>query len=301
MSTSPVHSDQTIASSDGTELYVQKWTSAAPQPSNKAELVILHGYLEHSTRYREFSEYLCEKGHINITTWDFRGHGKSGGTKGFCRSFAEYHADLDTVLQTIPKNSSSSNSAANIFVLGHSNGGLTALDYIRAHSMKEKKLLPIPIRGWILTSPFLAPAEALPYVSVLASKVLGNWIPTLSMKAELPRSHLTSDQEKQKAHADDPLILEKFTVGWALQSMKTMKKVQAVKVLDPTVVPALLFLYSGKDKVASSSMNQKVSQQIECQDKTVICREEEEHEILNEVKRTETYDIIQEWILKRCA
>jgi alpha-beta hydrolase superfamily lysophospholipase len=49
------------------------------------------------------------------------------------------------------------------------------------------------------------------------------------------------------------------------------------------------------------SVNQKFSEQLECQDKTVICREEEEHEILNEVKRTETYDIIQAWILKRCA
>jgi acylglycerol lipase len=292
MSTSPVHSDQTIASSDGTELYVQKWTSAQP----KAELVILHGYLEHSGRYREFSEYLCEKGHVNITTWDFRGHGKSGGTKGFCRSFAEYHTDLDTVLQTIPKNS---NSAKVVFVLGHSNGGLTILDYIRVYSSENK--LPIPIRGWIFTSPFLAPADALPYVSVLASKVLGNWFPTLSMKAELPTAHLTSDKEKQQAHIDDPLNLEKFTVGWALQSMKTMKKVKAIKVLDPNVVPALLFLYSGKDKVASTSVNQKFSEQLECQDKTVICRQEEEHEILNEVKRTETYDIIQDWILKRCA
>jgi alpha-beta hydrolase superfamily lysophospholipase len=300
MSTSPVHSDQTIASSDGTELYVQKWTSSEP----KAELVILHGYLEHSGRYREFSEYLCEKGHINITTWDFRGHGKSGGVKAFCRSFADYHADLDTVLQTIPKNTNNntttdSNNSPKVFVLGHSNGGLTTLDYIRVHSLENK--LPVPIQGWIVTSPFLAPAEALPFVSVLASKVLGNWFPTLSMKAELPTAHLTSDPEKQKAAADDPLMLKQFTVGWALQSMKTMKKVQAVKVLDPSVVPALLFVYSGKDKVASPSMNQKISEQLECQDKTVICREEEEHEMLNEVKRTETYDIIQEWILKRCA
>jgi acylglycerol lipase len=290
MSTSPIHSDQTIASSDGTELYVQKWTSAQP----KAELVILHGYLEHSGRYRDFSEYLCEKGHINITTWDFRGHGKSGGTKGFCRSFQDYHSDLDTVLQTIPKNNS-----AKVFVLGHSNGGLTSLDYIRVHSVDNK--LPVPIRGWIFTSPFLAPADALPYASVLASKVLGSWFPTLSMKAELPTANLTSDPDKQKAHTDDPLNLRKFTVGWALQSMKTMKKVQSMKVLDPSLVPALLFLYSGKDKVASMSVNQKFSEQLECQDKTVICREEEEHEILNEVKRTETYDIIQEWILKRCA
>jgi hypothetical protein len=105
--------------------------------------------------------------------------------------------------------------------------------------------------------------------------VLGSWFPTLSMKAELPTANLTSDPDKQKAHTDDPLNLRKFTVGWALQSMKTMKKVQSMKVLDPSLVPALLFLYSGKDKVASMSVNQKFSEQLECQDKTVICREEE--------------------------
>ena len=61
----------------------------------------------------------------------------------------------------------------------------------------------------------------------------------------------------------------------------------------------ILFLYAGKDKVASAHVNAKVAEQIQQDDKTVICCEQDEHEILNEMNRVKTYDTIQKWILDR--
>jgi alpha-beta hydrolase superfamily lysophospholipase len=62
----------------------------------------------------------------------------------------------------------------------------------------------------------------------------------------------------------------------------------------------LLFMYAGDDQVANPHVNESFAAAISSSDKTVVRREGEYHEILNETMRTETFALIKDWILQRC-
>ena len=66
--------EQVIQSKDGTPLFVKQYHAEKPV----AQVLILHGYLEHCGRYEEFGTYLSAHG-ISAMTFDLRGHGRSGG------------------------------------------------------------------------------------------------------------------------------------------------------------------------------------------------------------------------------
>ena len=278
--------EQTVKSADGTDLMVYKWL---PSKKSKAQLVVVHGYLEHGMRYREFAQALAEEHQIAVSVYDFRGHGKSSGPRGYVSKWEDYHADLEAVLGTL------SDDGTPKFVLGHSNGGLVSLDYF----FKKGDELKGKINGLLITSPWLGPAAKLPYIKVLLSKFLGNIAPRLSLPVredEVSGKVLTHDEEKVKEHDEDELNLTNFTLGWAYQSLLAQTRVtNNCKALS---VP-LMFAYAELDQVADHNLNKKFVQMLAVEDKTVLERKGCFHEVLNETDRKELYGIFAEWILKR--
>ena len=59
----------------------------------------------------------------------------------------------------------------------------------------------------------------------------------------------------------------------------------------------LLFGYAGNDVISNPSTNQHIQQA----DKTVLCRNEDSHEVLNEIDRKDLYETISAWILQRAV
>eukprot|EP00527_Entomoneis_sp_CCMP2396_P009460 CAMPEP_0198138594 /NCGR_PEP_ID=MMETSP1443-20131203/1975_1 /TAXON_ID=186043 /ORGANISM="Entomoneis sp., Strain CCMP2396" /LENGTH=287 /DNA_ID=CAMNT_0043800423 /DNA_START=129 /DNA_END=992 /DNA_ORIENTATION=+ len=280
--------EQTVVNPyDGTKLFVRKWN---PPSAPVAKMVIIHGYLEHGGRYREFAEYLSSEHNICTLAYDLRGHGKSSGQRAYLYEMKENHTDLEAVLD-FGKNDK--HSTVPIFVLAHSFGGLTFLDYARENMALQQK-----IKGCIITSPFVDYADALGTFKVLVSRVLGRIMPRLSLPVEeLPVENLTNDVQKQKEHDEDPANLHSFTIGWALECLNTQLRVRETI---PIVIPVpVLYVIAELDKVADVEAVTKVGQNIEQKDKTVVLRKGEQHEVLNEVKRQETYKIIGEWIANR--
>lgn len=281
------HSEKTIDSADGTTLYTQSWH---PSSNPKAYLVMCHGYLEHCGRYREVGEYMVSFG-IATTVFDFRGHGKSAGTRAFVADFSNYHDDIKAVVEAVVK--PNDDVAIPLFLLGHSNGALAVFDFM----LVDPSFFKTPVKGLIISSPFLAPANELSYFKVLISKLLGYLFPTLALPAnEVTAEILMHDEGKRQEHKNDALVQSKFTLGWAVQGMRAQKRVK--EDLKECVIP-LLFLYAEDDKVACPSTNQRFANEISQPDKTVVERKGEYHEILNETKRTETYALIKEWVLQR--
>ena len=281
------YSEQTVKSEDGTELVVYKWATGSKKA--KAQLVVAHGYLEHGLRYSEFADVLSQKHQIAVTVYDFRGHGKSSGARAFVKSWKDYHADLDAVLATLDHESPK-------FALGHSNGALVCLDYF---SDKDNQATVNEIKGLIVTSPWLGPAKKLPYIKVLASKVLGNIFPKLTLpvdKEELSGKVLTHDPIKVKDNDDDEMNLRFITVGWAYQALLAQKRVTTLCKQIP--VP-FLFAYAELDLVSDPELNKKFGQMVAADDKTILERKGDYHEILNETDRKELYETFAEWILKR--
>lgn len=286
MSSTPSFTELTVQTTDKYDIHVTKF---AAKDAVKAQLVIVHGYLEHGKRYAEFAEYLTAHG-ITVFALDCRGHGKSQGNRAYCWNFEQYHLDLDAVLTAVDAN-------LPLFILGHSAGGVVVLDYLRTH---KTETLSKRWKGVIISSPFLGPADTIPAWKIWATRLLAYVAPMLTVPAdEVTSEILTQDEGKRKEHDEDPLILYKASVGWGYGVQQTQRR-----ILDewqpPTVgdLP-LLLAFGAADKVADPAKTRDFFQRIQTTDKTIDERADKYHEILNETDRQELYEQMKDWILAR--
>lgn len=289
------HSEKTIESADGTSLFLQTWFPEENE-TPRAQVLICHGYLEHGGRYREIGEYFASQ-QIAATALDFRGHGRSSGTRAFVSKFPDYHEDVKAALCECGKQTS---DECPLFVLAHSNGALAVMDYLLTTTSNNDASTP-SIRGVVLTSPFLAPAGEVSYVKVLLSKILGSILPKLSLPAdEVTADVVMHDKEKIKEHDADPLILSNFTLGWALHAMNAQARIKEKLDKEKKEFPLpVLFAYAEDDKVACAKTNRESAEKMVQEDKTILERKGEYHEILNETNRRELFGILRDWMLKR--
>lgn len=95
-----------------------------PKESPKAVLIVAHGLSNHLGLYDQFAKDL-NKEKIAIHRYDHRGHGLSGGKRGYVKSFFEMVDDMDVIV----KKAKAENPKLPIFILGHSMGGHVAALY----------------------------------------------------------------------------------------------------------------------------------------------------------------------------
>ncbi|MGH9822689.1 MAG: alpha/beta fold hydrolase, partial [Blastocatellia bacterium] len=89
-------SEDTIMVPKGTRLLTRRWGADRP----RAEIVIVHGFAEHSGRYTALAEHLMAHSY-NVTAYDQRGHGQSDGLAGHIDRFSTYEDDLNCLIGTI--------------------------------------------------------------------------------------------------------------------------------------------------------------------------------------------------------
>jgi len=278
--------EQNIQAKDGTNLHVRQFHCKDP----KAQLLVLHGYLEHCMRYVEFAEFL-NKSSIAVTLFDFRGHGTSGGKRAMVNKWEDYLSDVDVIRTTLLPN-------VDAFLLGHSNGGLVLLDYILQGSGKDHLN---GIKGAIISNPYVGPSETCANpIKKAVGRLFGTVMPNLSIPAALAAEVLTSDPVKQEEHRNDPQNQANAKAGWASEGIKAQDRVQKA-ARTATIAFPILFVMSDGDVVASVKVNKRVSEQLQAEDKTILIREGEKHEVLNEVNREELFDTISKWILDKSA
>jgi len=161
----------------------------------------VHGYAEHLGRYREFVSHLNGRGLATVGI-DHRGHGRSGGPRGHCRSVDEFVADVRKVADMaerwwpgVPR-----------LLFGHSLGGLIGFTYLLRH--------PETVRAGALSAPALRVPDAAPRVLQLVARVLGRVAPRLGFKSKLDESMLARDPAVGAAYVADPLVHRRASAGF---------------------------------------------------------------------------------------
>ena len=271
------HEEIHARSHDNLKLFIQRWTpDSAPV---RAEVVLIHGYAEHSGRYREFAHALAEQG-IQTLAVDLRGHGHSEGIRGHCDAFEHFLHDVEMTLEHaadgVPR-----------FILGHSHGGLVTLDFVVKNTPD--------ISGVILSNPFLGLAMPVPAPKLFAGRLAGNFVPTLAIPSGIDASGLTHDTEIVRRYERDPMVFPTATAGWFNEVERAQDRVKGYRDFPKP----LLYLFSDCDPVASPHDNRNLAERLNGDDKTIHVRRGEKHEILNELARHETYEVISQWILQR--
>ncbi len=219
--------ESSIQSKDGTNLQVYDWI---PETEPQGQILWVHGLGEHMARHEWSAEKLKEQG-WRVSGCDLRGHGQSGGKRGHVNAWSEYLEDLDALASSLDQD---------FILLGHSMGGLIALDWVRAGQN---------VSAVVLSSPLLGVAVEAPAWKLTAGRLLSNILPKLSMNNELAPELICSDKKVVEAYKADPLVFDTITSRWFTEMSAAMNRVQNHSF--PRDMP--LFLNLGqKDQVVSN-------------------------------------------------
>ncbi|WP_176444954.1 alpha/beta hydrolase [Paenibacillus herberti] len=177
-----------LKTGDDKELYAREWQPKS-HSAEKATAVVcfVHGMGEHSGRYDDLAEALSEVG-IASLAYDQRGHGRSPGRRGHADSMEQLSGDVEMLIGEAEARF----PGVPLFLYGHSMGGAVAL-----HTALTRNL---PLRGLILSSPWLRLESPPSRVAEAAIGVLSKLWPSLSQptrikEAELyrPGKHVVAD------------------------------------------------------------------------------------------------------------
>jgi alpha-beta hydrolase superfamily lysophospholipase len=176
-----------VQAADRTELYVRSWPAAEP----RGRVLLVHGLGEHCGRYEHVAAALNGIG-LDVTAYDQRGHGRSGGTRGGLPHPDALLDDLRDVYATL---------GGDALLLGHSLGGLVA-----ARAVTGGWVTP---RALVVSSPVLAVELSAPQ-RVLAA-VGRRWLPDRPLPNRLPIDKLSHDPAVVADYKADPLVHDRIT------------------------------------------------------------------------------------------
>jgi alpha-beta hydrolase superfamily lysophospholipase len=217
----------------GLDLYYQSWH---PGCEVKGILVLIHGLGGHSGVYKTIVEYLLSKGYA-IYGLDLRGHGLSQGQRGYINTWAEFRDDLQTFLNLIQKQQ----PGYPIFLLGHSMGGVVALDYT-LHYVQDKSALS----GVIAFAPSIGKV-GVPLSRVILGKLLSQVYPRFSLNIGLDFNAGSRDQKILDSYIHDKL---RHTLATARLSTEFFATVDWIHANAEKWQLPLLILHGSADRIA---------------------------------------------------
>ncbi len=254
---------------DGETQLVRRW----PVEDPRAAMLIVHGIGEHSGRYLHVGGYLADAG-IDVTAFDNRGFGQSGGRRAHIDRFDQYLDDIEDLL------ADRRSLGVPVVLMGHSLGGLMSTAYLVSDR-------PQPDLA-ILSSPALA-AEV-PRWQRVAAPVLGRVVPSFFVKGSQMSGLLSRDDEVERAYHDDPLVILGATAGLGKQIFDTMEATMAN--VDRIRVPTYV-LHGEEDKLVPQFAS------LPLRDLPLVTYRSWpnlRHECLNEPERYEVLGEIQGWL-----
>ncbi|MEW6423289.1 MAG: lysophospholipase [Bacillota bacterium] len=263
-----------IQSFDGTDLFCAKDLVGSPS----AVVVIAHGLAEHHKRYDYFTGKLNSFGY-SLYRYDQRGHGKSGGERGYLPRYDTLFEDANVVVNYAKRE----NPNVPVFLFGHSMGGLTAVGYCIKYPGKVNGV----ILSGTLCADFAGQLKNIPVELDPVTKFPNNLA-----------SLLSKDPEVVKAYEEDPMVIKEITIGAFVQLKKAVEWFNSDDNLQKIIYP-ILVLHGGADMIVSPEDSKHLYNSISSEDKQIKIYEGLYHEILNEKAKDEIVDAIRDWIEKR--
>jgi alpha-beta hydrolase superfamily lysophospholipase len=263
----------------GPRLFVRVYHPAPGQPL-RGSVLFLHGYDDHSGRYADTSAMLADAGY-RVRTFDFRGHGKSAGKRGFCRKWTEYLDDLAAVRAA----DDSGDAGGKPFLVAQSHGCLVALHW----ALKN----PGTVAGLVLCSPYLRLVMPVSRLKIAAAKALNRLAPAMRMKSEIRVDYLTRDPRLQQETLDDRTLSRVATPRWFCASTRAQAEIlwRAGEIQHPTLI-----LHGTADRIADLKAARELFETLASKDKTFKPYESMRHETLREVDREQVWSDIVSWL-----
>lgn len=256
-------------------LYLSKSIIEKP----KGIVIIVHGLCEHSGRYDYVTKCLNSAGYC-VYRFDNRGHGRSGGDRGYIDDFSEFIDDAKEVLNLAGRE----NIGIPVFMLGHSLGGFIAA----ALAVKY----PDGLAGQVLSGaatiiqPLLAALEGADF-SAVGRDPIANALSDI----------VSRDPAIVQNYKNDPLNLKEFSTK--LMSEALIRGARWLMENMSAYNHPCLILHGGADEIVLPSSSQYFFEHISSSDKDLKIYGGLYHEILNEPEKDIVINDIIRWLDKR--
>lgn len=256
-------------------IFTQSWL---PRGSPRDQVVIAHGYAEHSGRYDGVARFLTARG-FAVHALDHHGHGKSEGARAVIERFAQADADIDTLVDKVRADS----GLATVKLIGHSMGGSLALNYALNHQEK--------LSGLVLSGPAIGGKMARVTRWLLA--VISTFAPQRGTIA-LDANAVSRDPTVVADYIADPLVFRgKVPARTAHEMFKAIHSYPAR--VESLTVPCLL-MHGEADALVSAKLAAPLFAGIASPDKTIHIWPGLFHEIFNEPERGEVLALTANWL-----
>lgn len=267
-----------IHAEDQTKLYFCHATPDEGTSKTAKSVLLLHGYGEHCRRYDHVMRALTDAG-FSVMTFDFRGHGRSLGRRGFIRQIDEYLWDIDAALLKLK---GSFNEPA--LFMAHSMGGASALAYVMRSPERVKALA--------LSSPYLGRSMKVNPLKLGAGHLLGKVLPIAAIPAGLTGDMVSQDPQVQRDYETDKLNNKNATAGWFVATEALHERLRGPV---PQITMPLLLGHGEQDPVASIDAARALFERCPAADKTFVGWPGLRHEPLNE-KQPDRQHVIDKYV-----
>lgn len=262
---------------EGINILCQSWH---PEGDPRAVLLIVHGYAEHSGRYRHVAEHFVGLGYA-VYALDHRGHGQSDGLRADVKRFEDYLTDLKTFLDIVKERE----PGCQIFLIGHSMGGAIVTLFAAHHGDDFDGLITsgagVKVESGV--SPLLISLSKI--VAALAPR-----LPTVPLDVEA----VSRDPAVVARYRSDPLnYLGKVRARMGVQLLRAAELI--APELPNIALPALI-LHGTADRLADPAGSQMIYDQVRSTDKTLKFYDGLYHEIFNEPEREQVFADMAAWL-----
>lgn len=265
----------------GITFFMQGWE---PDTNPKALIALVHGLGEHTGRYAHVGKVMTDAGYALIG-FDLRGHGKSGGARGHSPSLNVYMQDIrqffDRMSQRYPD--------IPHFLYGHSLGGLLSLSYAIQYSADLKGVM---ITGAALRSPLQEQR-----VKIVAAKLLGTFLPAITIQSGLDPTTISRDQKVVDAYVSDKLVHYSTSLGFGKAALSAIDLCFA-RAREFTI--PLLMMHGTGDRLTYPSGSKDFARLVgeAGNDVTLKLWDGLYHELHNEPEKAEVFTSMTEWLDK---
>ena len=271
-----------LAGSDGIEIFYRQYRAE----SERARMLIAHGLGEHSGRYGNVIERLLPKG-ISVWVPDHRGHGQSGGRRGHVLNFVQYLTDLRQTVELAKKDMPAQMPC---FLLGHSMGGLIALNFAQRY--------PDFIDGLVASSPCLGMVIDVPPVKKILGSVMSYVWPGMTMGSGLDAAKISRDRAVVSAYENDPLVHDRVSARFFTELIAA---IESVNQQAATLNVPLLMQVAGEDYLVDAPSSELFFEKLTLDDKVLHVYDGMYHEIYNapEDQKDRVLEDLEAWLEKR--
>ena len=253
-------------------------------------ILICHGYLSTQEEAGNLPSKIAELGYI-VLTFDFSGHGKSKGDRGYYRAISHLD-DAERALKKLWDQEGSIKEQT--AVIGHSMGTVAALRLLSESKEGQKcktGIIMAPVRKFVdMAGKF--ELEAYKFVAGIAWPVLLITGKQMYLPFKVKTSNIFLDQEMAKEFDKKNLLQKTMPINNYFYMIKQIDNEKFASKVEQKI----LVLIGNQDKVVPPEGSRKVFKALKNQDKKLVEIENSGHSLMMDYSKDKVFLEVKDWL-----